>query len=86
MALCRLLKELGVERVDVSSAGTVPDAKIPVGPNYQAPFAHRIRQETQLPVAAVGLITQPAQALGEPAAASTHSGRPEAVQAQCCAM
>ncbi len=60
--LCRLLKKLGVDLVDVSSAGTVPDAKITVGPNYQVPFAHRIRQEAGIPVAAVGLITEPAQA------------------------
>ncbi len=60
--LCRVLKRLGVDLVDVSSAGAVPEAKIPVGPNYQVPLAERIRQEAGIPVAAVGLITDPAQA------------------------
>jgi 2,4-dienoyl-CoA reductase-like NADH-dependent reductase (Old Yellow Enzyme family) len=62
VALCQVLKTLGVDLVDVSSGGTSPDAKIPVGPGYQVPFAQRIREETGLAVAAVGLITQVAQA------------------------
>jgi 2,4-dienoyl-CoA reductase-like NADH-dependent reductase (Old Yellow Enzyme family) len=33
-----------------------------VGPGYQVPFAERVRTETGLPVAAVGLITDPVQA------------------------
>jgi 2,4-dienoyl-CoA reductase-like NADH-dependent reductase (Old Yellow Enzyme family) len=40
----------------------VPDAKIPVGPGYQAPFAERIRREAGLPTAAVGCITEPTHA------------------------
>ncbi|WP_028995473.1 NADH:flavin oxidoreductase/NADH oxidase [Azonexus hydrophilus] len=62
VALCRLLKEDGVDLVDVSSGGLIPSAKIPAGPGFQVPFATRIRQEAGLPVAAVGLITEPAQA------------------------
>ncbi|MBS4017082.1 MAG: NADH:flavin oxidoreductase/NADH oxidase [Dechloromonas sp.] len=62
VALCRLLKEDGVDLVDVSSGGLIPTAKIPAGPGFQVPFATRIRQEVGLPVAAVGLITEPAQA------------------------
>lgn len=62
VALCRLLKEDGVDLVDVSSGGLIPTAKIPAGPGFQVPFATRIRQEAGLPVAAVGLITEPAQA------------------------
>jgi 2,4-dienoyl-CoA reductase-like NADH-dependent reductase (Old Yellow Enzyme family) len=48
--------------VDVSSGGQVPNAKIPIGPGYQVPFAARIRREANIPTAAVGMITEPAQA------------------------
>ena len=34
----------------------------PTGPGYQVPFAARVSEETSLPVAAVGLITEPQQA------------------------
>jgi 2,4-dienoyl-CoA reductase-like NADH-dependent reductase (Old Yellow Enzyme family) len=52
----------GVDLIDVSSGGNSPDQQIAVGPGYQVPFAERIRRESGLPVAAVGLITEPAQA------------------------
>ncbi len=49
--------------IDVSAGGLHPDQRIPnPGPNYQVPYAERIRQETDLPVGAVGGITEPAQA------------------------
>lgn len=57
-----VLKEHGVDLLDVSSGGNAPKAPIPVGPGYQVPFAARVRAETGLPVAAVGLITEPEQA------------------------
>lgn len=60
--LAGLLRELGVDLIDVSSAGLVPDAKVPVGPGYQVQFATRIRREAGIPTAAVGLITDPEQA------------------------
>ncbi len=60
--LCRALKGLGVDLVDVSTAGLLPTAKIPVGPGFQTEFAARIRRETGIPTATVGLITSPAQA------------------------
>jgi 2,4-dienoyl-CoA reductase-like NADH-dependent reductase (Old Yellow Enzyme family) len=60
--LCRVLKDLGVDLVDVSSAGLVPWAKIPAGPGFQTVFAERIRHEAGIPAATVGLITSPAQA------------------------
>jgi 2,4-dienoyl-CoA reductase-like NADH-dependent reductase (Old Yellow Enzyme family) len=62
VALARLLKERGVDLVDVSSGGMAPDAKIPVGPGFQAPFAARIRKEAGVATAAVGMITDPEQA------------------------
>ena len=37
-------------------------AQIPVGAGYQVPFARRIRREAEIPTAAVGMITQAAQA------------------------
>lgn len=60
--LCRRFKALGVDIVDVSTAGLIPTAKIPAGPGFQTEFAARIRREAGLPTAAVGLITSPAQA------------------------
>lgn len=60
--LCQVLKDLGVDLVDVSSAGLVPWAQIPAGPGFQTAFAARIRKEVDVATAAVGLITSPAQA------------------------
>ncbi len=61
----RLAKELlvhGVDLLDVSTGGMVPDATIPVGRGYQVPFAARARTATGIPTGAVGLILEPAQA------------------------
>ncbi|MBT2472358.1 NADH:flavin oxidoreductase/NADH oxidase [Streptomyces sp. ISL-66] len=60
--LAALLQEHGVDLLDVSTGGLAPGARIPVGPGYQVPFAARVKAETALPVAAVGLITEPEQA------------------------
>jgi 2,4-dienoyl-CoA reductase-like NADH-dependent reductase (Old Yellow Enzyme family) len=60
--LCRTLKDLGVDLVDVSSAGLVPTAKIPAGPGFQTEFAARVRHEAGILTSAVGLITSPTQA------------------------
>jgi 2,4-dienoyl-CoA reductase-like NADH-dependent reductase (Old Yellow Enzyme family) len=60
--LAEHLRSVGVDLIDCSSAGVVPNAKIAVGPAYQAPFAERIRKETNIPTGAVGLITDPDQA------------------------
>jgi 2,4-dienoyl-CoA reductase-like NADH-dependent reductase (Old Yellow Enzyme family) len=61
-ALARELKPLGVDLIDASSGGIVPDAKIALGPGYQVPFARRIRERTQIATGAVGLITDAHQA------------------------
>ncbi len=53
---------LGVDLVDVSTAGLDPRQAITVGPGFQVPFAEAVRREAGVPTAAVGLITQPAQA------------------------
>lgn len=59
--LSAILAEHGVDLVDVSSGGNVL-ADIPVGPGYQVPLATQVRKRSGLPVAAVGLITEPEQA------------------------
>ena len=56
------LKKAGVDLVDCSSGALVPHVKIPLGPGYQVPFADRVRNEAGVLTAAVGLITEPAQA------------------------
>jgi len=61
----RLAKELqahGVDLLDVSTGGNVAHVRIPTGPGYQVSFAARVKSETGVPVAAVGEITEPAQA------------------------
>ncbi|SDU05052.1 NADH:flavin oxidoreductase/NADH oxidase [Nitrosomonas ureae] len=57
--LCKELKLLGVDLIDVSSGGSTPDARIPVARGYQVPFARQIRDEAQIHTGGVGLITDP---------------------------
>jgi len=58
----RKLKEIGIDLVDCSSGGTLPNAEIPTGPGYQVPFSEAIRKESGILTAAVGMITEPVQA------------------------
>ena len=60
--LCSRLKEIGIDLIDVSSGGLVPNAKIAIGPGYQVPFAKEIRARARIKTGAVGLITEPQQA------------------------
>ncbi len=60
--LAKMLKPLGVDLVDCSSGGVVPDARVKVGPGYQVPFAEQVRQGAGIATAAVGMITEAAQA------------------------
>lgn len=60
--LSKRLKALGVDLVDCSSGGTAPHVQIPAGPEYQVPFAERIRREAGILTGAVGLITEPERA------------------------
>jgi 2,4-dienoyl-CoA reductase-like NADH-dependent reductase (Old Yellow Enzyme family) len=60
--LSQLLKEKGVDLMDVSSGGLVTHQQIQLGPNYQVPFAERIKNETEILTGAVGLITEAIQA------------------------
>ena len=54
--LVKQLAPLGVDLVDCSSAGLVPDQKIVAGPGFQVPFSERIRRDTGVMTATVGLI------------------------------
>jgi len=60
--LARQVRELGVDLIDCSSGGNVPQAKIPVGPGYQTTFAEQIRRESRVMTGALGMITSPVQA------------------------
>lgn len=60
--LCRRLKALGIDLVDVSSGGALPGVRIPFSPGYQVGFAATIRREAGIATGAVGLITEPVQA------------------------
>ena len=62
LELCRHFKTLGVDLVDCSSGGLVPDAVIPAAPGFQTPLAAQIRSEVGIATGAVGLITAPVQA------------------------
>jgi 2,4-dienoyl-CoA reductase-like NADH-dependent reductase (Old Yellow Enzyme family) len=60
--LAKLLSAAGVDLIDASSAGVSPLQQISVGPGYQVPLAERIKKETNILTAAVGLIYEPEQA------------------------
>jgi 2,4-dienoyl-CoA reductase-like NADH-dependent reductase (Old Yellow Enzyme family) len=60
--LCRALKEIGVDFIDVSTGGAVPHAAIPAGPLFQTPFAEQIRNDVGIATGAVGVITTPGEA------------------------
>ena len=60
--LAPLLRDAGADLVDCTTGGVVPGVRIPVGPDYQVPFGARVRREGGIATAAVGLITEPAQA------------------------
>lgn len=60
--LCKRLTELDIDLIDVSSGGIVPTVHIPITKGFQVPFASRIRKQTQIRTAAVGMITEVNQA------------------------
>ncbi|WP_231491063.1 NADPH dehydrogenase NamA [Pedobacter sp. Leaf170] len=62
LQLAAVLKDKGVDLIDTSSGGNVPDAFIPAGPNYQVPFADKIRNEIGIYTGAVGVIVDANQA------------------------
>lgn len=62
VALARVLKDHGVDVMDVTSGGLAEHQKISIGPAYQLPFASRVKRETGAITSTVGLITQATQA------------------------
>lgn len=62
LALCKKLKEIGVDLIDVSSGGLSPLQKLKVEPNYHVPFAEKIRKVIAIPTGTVGMISDPLQA------------------------
>lgn len=58
----RALKARGCAAIHVSSGGLDPRQKIPVGPSYQVPLARAVKLAVDMPVVAVGLITDFEQA------------------------
>ncbi len=60
--LASVLKQHGVDLIDVSSGGNVSGAKISTAPSYQVPFAERIRRDAEIATSAVGQITTSSQA------------------------
>lgn len=61
VALSRELKALGADAIDASSGG-FDEASVQVGPNYQVPFAHAVREGAAIPTMAVGLLGDAAEA------------------------
>ena len=62
LELCKALEARGCAFMHVSSGGLSPRQQIPIGPGYQVPLAATVRRNTEMPVMAVGLITEPEQA------------------------
>ena len=58
----RALEARGCAAIHVSSGGLDPRQQIPVGPSYQVPLARAVKRAVDVPVVAVGLITEFAQA------------------------
>ena len=62
IVFCKELRKLGIDLIDCSSGGQVPDARVPLGPGYQVPFATAIKKEVGIATGAVGLISGALQA------------------------
>lgn len=57
VALAKILKDHAVDVIDCSSGGNSHEQKIPVKPLYQVPFSEKIKKESGILTAAVGIIT-----------------------------
>jgi 2,4-dienoyl-CoA reductase-like NADH-dependent reductase (Old Yellow Enzyme family) len=62
IVFARKLQERGCDAIHVSSGGLHPAQKIPLGPSYQVPLARAVKSAVNIPVVAVGLITDVEQA------------------------
>jgi len=54
--------EAGADLFDISTGGLLSGVRIPVEPGYQVPFAEFVHDAAEVPVSAVGLITEAQQA------------------------
>jgi 2,4-dienoyl-CoA reductase-like NADH-dependent reductase (Old Yellow Enzyme family) len=62
IVFAQALEERGCAAIHVSSGGLDPRQQIPMGPNYQVPLAREVKRAVDMPVVAVGLITEFEQA------------------------
>ena len=62
IAFAKSLEYEGCSAIHVSSGGNTPARKIKTGYVYHTVFARRVRDEVEIPVIAVGMITDPLQA------------------------
>jgi 2,4-dienoyl-CoA reductase-like NADH-dependent reductase (Old Yellow Enzyme family) len=60
--LSAILKDKGVDLMDVSTGALVSGVRIPIFPGYQVSFAERIKKDTGILTGTVGLITTARQA------------------------
>jgi 2,4-dienoyl-CoA reductase-like NADH-dependent reductase (Old Yellow Enzyme family) len=60
--LAIVLKNMGVDLIDCSTAGIIPGIEVPIAPGYQVPFAALVKKETGILTGAVGMITSAEQA------------------------
>ncbi len=57
LAFAYELQKRGCDVIDVSSGGLHPDQKMALEPSYPVPFARALKSVVQIPIVAVGLIT-----------------------------
>ena len=62
VVLAHALHAAGCDFIHVSSGGLSSEQRIQPGPNYQVPYAERIKREVGMTTIAVGLITEAEQA------------------------
>ncbi len=62
VAVAKMLAAAGVDLIDASSGGVSHKQQVKVKPGYQVPFAEKIKRESGILTAAVGLISEPEQA------------------------
>lgn len=62
VAFAQALEARGCSAIHVSGGGLDPRQQIPVGPSYQVPLARAVKHATNMPVVAVGLISDYEQA------------------------
>ena len=62
VVVAKMLKQAGLDYVDISSGGVTATARNPTTPGYNVPIADRVKREAGLVTRTVGLIMTPQQA------------------------